>query len=279
MIEYKKDTFSVYLSTVDHVSASDIKNFLISPKFYFFNKYENKNKEENKTLTLGSAIHALVLEPDEFYQHYVVSQKYDLRTKIGKEKSIEFAKQNEGKRVITEDEMKTVVAISNSCKQNKTLVSILEDSTPELSIYTVDKETGLKIRLRPDIYCNSKPTICDLKSCVTSDIKNFKYSVFKYSYHITSAFYSHFSRKPCYVFAALEKEEPNQVSLYTLSPKIINEGKELFRMGLDLLAWSYKHNYWCDYSEFALLKTLYLGDNLDLFFETKERENFILEIE
>lgn len=276
---HSKDSFPEYLSKKDFISASDIKNFLFSPKFYYFEKYENKNKEENKTLTLGSAIHQLVLEPDEFYQNYVVSEKYDLRTKIGKEKSIEFAELNKDKTIINEEEMKTVVAIANSCKQNKSLVSILQDSTPELSIYTEDKETGLKIRLRPDIYCNSKPTICDLKSCATSDMRNFKYNVFKYGYHITNAFYSHFSSKPCYVFAALEKDEPNQISLYTLSPKIIEQGKDLFRMGLDLLAWSHKHNYWCDYSEFSLLKELYSKGNLDLFFELKDSNNFILEIE
>lgn len=279
-IKYTQDDFNEYLAKKEFISSSDIKNFLVSPKYYYFKKYqEKKDKEQKKHFALGTAIHSYVLTKELFHSDYVVSEKHDLRTKTGKEKLAEFTKQHEGKSIITEEEMKTIVAISDSCKQNKTLVSILEDSTPELSIYTVDKQTGLKIRMRPDIYCNSKPTICDLKSCVTSDIRNFKYNVFKYGYHITNAFYSHFSHKPCYVFAALEKEEPNQVSLYTLSPKIINEGSELFRMGLDLLAWSYKHNYWCDYSEFALLKTLYLGDNLDLFFDAKERDSFILEIE
>ena len=37
-VEYVKDTFEEYLGKKDYISASDIKNFLKSPKYYFNNK-------------------------------------------------------------------------------------------------------------------------------------------------------------------------------------------------------------------------------------------------
>ena len=36
---YVKDSFSEYLGKKDHISASDIKNFMKSPKYYFYKKY------------------------------------------------------------------------------------------------------------------------------------------------------------------------------------------------------------------------------------------------
>ena len=38
-IEYVKDTFAEYLGKTDFYSASDIKNFLKSPKLFFYDKY------------------------------------------------------------------------------------------------------------------------------------------------------------------------------------------------------------------------------------------------
>ena len=48
-IEYIKDTFEEYLGKKSHISASDIKNFLHSPRYYLYKaveeEYENKKRE------------------------------------------------------------------------------------------------------------------------------------------------------------------------------------------------------------------------------------------
>ena len=78
-----------------------------------------------------------------------------------------------------------------------------------------------------------------------------------------------------YIFAAVEKEAPFQISLYALNDEMIQYGREQYRMGLDLLKWSMDNNYWCNYNEFEVLKECYQLGNLDQFFDLKENSELI----
>jgi hypothetical protein len=52
-IEYKQDSFDEYFSKQDHISSLDIKNFLRSPKYYYYEKYEKVQKESNLYFNLN----------------------------------------------------------------------------------------------------------------------------------------------------------------------------------------------------------------------------------
>jgi hypothetical protein len=84
-----------------------------------------------------------------------------------------------------------------------------------------------------------------------------------------------FANKENYVFAAMEKQQPYQVSLYILDDDMIEYGRQQYRMGLDLIKWSFDNNYWCDYNEFEILKECYHLGNLDDFMEIKTKSNRI----
>jgi hypothetical protein len=55
-----------------------------------------------------------------------------------------------------------------------------------------------------------------------------------------------------------------------LDDEMIEYGRNQYRMGLDLLKWSFDNDYWCSYNEFEMLKECYELGNLDKFFELKE---------
>jgi hypothetical protein len=272
-ITYLKDTFQEYLGKKDHVSASDIKSFMKSPKYYYYSKYEEikKSDEDLRHLTIGSALHESILEPHQFFENYIVSPKFDRRTKEGKTNFESWSNANKGKKILFEDEMDMIIRMGENALKNKNLIELVNDSYRELSIYTIDEKTGLKIKLRPDVFCKSKSTIVDIKTCLDSSAKGFKSNVYTYGYSTTDAFYKDFSNKENYVFCAVEKTAPNQVSLYQLPDEMVDYGRNQYRTALDLMKWSYDNNFWCDYNEFEILKECYELENMDNFFDLIEQ--------
>ena len=273
-IKYVKDTFEEYLGKKDHISASDIKNFLKSPKIYWDSKYGKKKETKARHFAVGSAIHELILEPHQFHNNYVVVPKVNKTTKVGKAAWAEFLIEANGRTIITEEEMDIAINGAEQSSLNDTLVEFIKNSYRELSCYTVDIITGLKIKLRPDILCKNKSVIVDIKTCMDSSYNSFKYSnVNGYMYWISAAYYGDFLNKENYVFCAIEKAKPYQTSLYVLNDDYIEKGRAKYRMALDLIKWSYDNNYWCNYFEFGLLCECYELGNIKNFFEIlKESE-------
>jgi hypothetical protein len=274
-VEYVKDTFDEYLSKSDYVSESDLKTFLKSPRAYFYDKNRTEPKPDKKHFAVGSALYEYIMEKDQFDKNFIVSPKFDRRTKDGKQKYEDFQLKADGKTILDEQEMEMIKQISVSAKMNRTFMELLEGSYYEVSCYTVDEVTGLKVRLRPDILPMSKNTVVDIKSCLDSSPKGFKSDVYSYDYSLTSAYYLDFLGRENYVFAAMEKNAPYQTSLYVLSEKLLQIGRSEYRMGLDLLKWSIENNFWCDYIEFEILKEHYISGDLSNVIETIENEELI----
>ncbi len=275
VIDFVEDTFEEYLSKKKHISSSDIKNFLKSPRYYFFKKYEEKreeNSESKRHLVLGSAFHELVSREDLYNLKYYNSQiqKPDLRTKEGKN-SLSIEVENAGgKTLIWLDEYDKISKMRDNAKKKPSIIKMMENCLKEVSCYTIDEKTGLKIRLRPDILPLKMSSIGDFKTCMDSSKTKFRKDVYSNGYAISDAFYTHFLRRENYVFFAAEKTAPYQLSIYQLDDEFKSWATDQFRMGLDLLKWSYENNYWCDYMEFEILKECYSIGNIDKFFSYNE---------
>jgi len=262
-VEYVKDTFEEYLGKKDHISASDIKSFLASPKVYWNNKYGNKERKEERHFVMGSAFHELILEPDQFSHNYYIGKKYDMRTTQGKQMNENNLIEAKGRAIIFDTEFELIQGMAQSCTENKTLIELLKDSHRELSVYTIDSLTGLKIKVRPDSLSKNKSTIVDIKTCLDSSKRSFRSDVYGYGYNISSAFYMDFIGRENYVFCAVEKKSPFQCSLYELDDEIVEQGRTSYRKALDLLKWSYDNDFWCDYNQFEILQECYDIGNLD----------------
>jgi len=274
-IEYVKDTFEEYLSKKDRVSASDIKTFLQSPAKYYYEKFVRVEKEEQRHFSIGSGLHELILEPELFATNYVVCPKVDKRTVQGKQDYEEFIKKAEGKTILFADEMEMIRQMAEMALKNHTLTELMKDSYRELSVYTEDPVTGLKLRMRPDSMAQSKSTIVDIKSCVDSSPRKFKSDVYNYGYSLSGAYYCDFIGRENYVFAAIEKQPPFQAALYVLNDEMMDYGRSQYRMGLDLLKFCQDHNVWPSYNEFEVMKDCYLLGNVDSYFDTVKNSELI----
>lgn len=263
-IQYVKDTFEEYLSKKDHVAASDIKNFMKSPRTYYYERHKIREGLPERHFAIGSAVHEFIMEPHLFESNYAVEIKVDRRTKKGKAAFEAYMEKTKGKTLLFDNEMEIITNMSAHAKQSRTFMELLEDSYYEISCYTVDEKTGLKVRMRPDIMPKQKSTIVDLKSCLSSMPRKFSRDVYTYDYNISASYYLDFLQRENYIFAAVEKTAPFQTSLFALSDERMAYGRYQYRMGLDLLKWSIDNNYWCDYIEFEVLKDCYLlGDTSD----------------
>lgn len=275
-IEYVKDTFEEYLSKEGTISASDIKTFLESPcKFYYEKNNKHKNNDKARHFSIGSALHELILEPHLFNSNYIIAPKFDLRTTKGKEDKAKFELTSEGKTLLFEDEMEMIRQIAENALKSHTLVELMKDSYREISCYTIDDQTGLKLRMRPDILSKTRSTIGDLKSCLNSSLKNFKSDVYKYGYSISAAFYSDFIGRENYVFIAAAKTAPYEIGMYSLSDDMVQYGRDQYRMGLDLIKFCQDNNYWPSHNEFEVLKDCYLLGSLDTFMDTVKTSELI----
>ncbi len=278
-IEYIKDTFEEYLGKKTHISASDIKNFMHSPRYYYFKAFQevrSKDADDGRHFSVGSALHEIILEPTLFKTNYVVTPKFDKRTKVGKEEYANFVENLGGKTLLYEEEMEMVLKMGEETLKNDTFVELIRGSVREVSCYTTDELTGLKLRLRPDSLAVTKSTITDIKTCLDSSYQKFKKDVYSYGYSITASFYTTYLNRENYVFCAIEKEAPYQASLFVLDDEKMDYGRSQVRMGLDLIKWSMDNNYWCDYTEFMILKECYELGNLDEFFEIKKQSEKIM---
>jgi hypothetical protein len=66
-------------------------------------------------MAFGTAVHTFVLEQDRFADEFVVAEKFDRRTKEGKEAAARFEEGNQGKTLITSEEMATLTLVQRPC--------------------------------------------------------------------------------------------------------------------------------------------------------------------
>ena len=90
------------------ISSTDIKRMAQSMAHF---KYFQDNPEDNDTqaLQFGRAYHKYCLEPYDFSNEFVVAPNIDRRTKSGKEEYANFLAKADGKEVISQETMDSIV--------------------------------------------------------------------------------------------------------------------------------------------------------------------------
>ncbi|WP_038204096.1 PD-(D/E)XK nuclease-like domain-containing protein [Xenorhabdus bovienii] len=149
------------------------------------------DEEKTKSLDIGTALHCLLLEPDEFGKRFAIEPKLDKRTKAGKEEAEAFDLANQDKIILTQEESRKLLIMRDSALAHPIAKWFLEaDGQSETSIYWNDSETDVLCRSRPDklITTADQDWIVDVKS--SADMEKFEKDFYKYRYHVQDAFYS-----------------------------------------------------------------------------------------
>lgn len=230
----KKDTNEQYHSS-EGISASGLKSIWLTSVFDF-----NRQVYENKpSYRIGTIIHEMILEPDEFKKNYmIIDQKIDRRKKEGKELFQKYQEKAEGKELITFDESQILLGVKQTLESNTHMSKIAREyleGEAEISHYF--EVNGVKARVRPDM--KGKGFISDIKTAQFQNgrfgKREFNGQVRSFGYHIQAAFYSDMLGydPQDFKFIWIEKKYPFRIIVTTLNEDQINDGRYAYKIALD----------------------------------------------
>lgn len=237
------------------ISRSDLFKIKKSPAHF---RYEMGNPQaKTSALIFGAAFHKYVLEPDGFYDEFVIAPSIDRRTKAGKEQFEAFQTDTEGKDIITLDEMFTIKGMSESIKSNKYAMVAL-GGEHERPFFWKDDLTGEECKCRPDALTlrGTVNIITDLKSCTDASTDAFMRDCIKYGYDVQDAMYTegveHNTGVKCaFVFVAVEKTPPYAVNVLQADDLFYRRGYDTYRELLGIYHSCKETGNWYSYNGFS----------------------------
>ena len=195
--------------------------------------------KETDAMRLGTAVHAKILEPENYHDEIAVLPELNLRTKDGRLERDQFEEKNQGKTIIRQDDLDTIQGIFESYKAHPLAPRLLNNAKIELSHY--GEIQNIPVRCRPDAYIEETGVVIDVKTCQDNSPKAFRRDVFTYGYHIQAAFYCEALKKITgrkfsplnFRFIAVETNYPYSCEVYSLSEDMIAWGYQAMEKAWD----------------------------------------------
>lgn len=216
------------------ISKSDIDLFLQSPKKFALKKAGKLAGDDSPALLLGSAVHKLILEPNDFESEFITEPRIDKRSKEGKAAYSDFLELAFGKNILSPMLYEQAKAMAKAVLGNKTAGKFIKDGFAERSFFS--SYNGQEIKCRPDYYNQKLGLVVDVKT--SANASEFGKSIGNFNYHIQQAIYTDILMANGlavngFVFVVVEKTAPYMVGFYTLSEKAVEFGRECYQNALD----------------------------------------------
>jgi len=199
------------------ISSSDVKTVHLKSLRHW--KYGAR--KESVAFDLGSAVHAMVLEPEkELVRRGPADRRGD------KWRDAKLAADLDGLILLPEAEYDLAETIAKSAIAHMPAWMDVP-RIAEASFFALDSTTGVNIKCRPDLYIESEGLVVDLKTCASASPRLFARDVHNYGYAIQAAFYLRVLQEAGFeanrfVFLAVEKEPPFAVGLHEIEPDYLN---------------------------------------------------------
>ena len=212
------------------ISSSDVKTVHSTSVLH----WKNKVWKDSPALTLGTAVHALVLEPEA---DLIVRGPEDRRG--NKWKEAQAAADLNGQLLLTETDFDKARAMADALLEHPAGQRMAGAETlNERSIFVTDPDLGINLKCRPDSLDVARGFIYDIKTCADASPNGFARAVQTYGYAIQAAFYLHVCRleglRPkAFVFACVEKEPPYAVGMHMLTKEYLDWGHSQMMLTLD----------------------------------------------
>ncbi len=189
-------------------------------------------KKPGSAVDLGSAVHALVLQPEQFDSLIAVKKKVDGRTKEGKAYNEEFEKHAAGKTIIDENDLVIAKRMNDAVRAHPAAAALLEQPGAQEVVlrWTIG---DIQCKARCDLIIdgmNGEPdTIIDIKTTADASPAEFARSIGSYGYHMQAAWYmagyeAITGWRPNYRIIAVESEYPHDVVVYKLGRETLAIG-------------------------------------------------------
>lgn len=228
------ETNEQYHADTTRLSNSMLSILKRSPKL-FWGYYIAKClafPEASESMALGSMVHTLVLEADQFHKRYVSRPQCDRRTKEGKQIYQDFLSAcPTGAEVVSLEDKAVATVCATALATHKDFLSIM-NATWENRIVEqrIDFEMeGVEMRCKPDYLSLEASVIIDVKTTRDASPSEFAKSIASFGYHRQAWLYRYAVAQKhnvwCrFIFAVVCTEQPYESALYELSDLSMSEG-------------------------------------------------------
>lgn len=241
------------------ISSGGIRSALKSLRYFRYCCDHPEPERKSKAKDFGGALHLALLEPKEFKRRYIVEPNFgDQRFKINREAKKEWLGQVPIDSVLlSEDERDKMLYMIESLLSNKDAVEMIRGAAFELSGYFRDSLTGLKCRIRPDIFRSDLSVLPDLKTSRNAAPDYFAKDIWNYRYDIQLGFYAYgieqIEGKPpkeaCFI--VVENEPPFDTCIYTADNGMMDRAETTIKHVLRGIKKGVEKNVWPGYQRGA----------------------------
>ncbi|WP_223281900.1 PD-(D/E)XK nuclease-like domain-containing protein, partial [Xenorhabdus griffiniae] len=243
------------------VSKSQLDIIDQSPAELIWQRRAPIDEEKIKSLDMGTALHCLLLEPDEFSKRFIEAPPFNRRTNAGKQEEQEFLKEcaDTGKIIMDYEQHRKLKIMRDSTLAHPIAKWCLEAAgRAESSIYWEDAATGVLCRSRPDKLIEAHHWIVDVKTA--ADMNRFDRAFYDYRYHVQDAFYSDGYNEltgeiPTFVFLVVSTTVDcgrYPVRIYVMNEQARSAGRTAYQRNLATYAQCLKSNEWPGIRELSL---------------------------
>ena len=232
------------------ISSSSLKDVLRCPAYYDACRKGIVPRNETDAMALGTAVHKLVLEPEDFENEIVVSPIFSGKGSVAARK--EFKSENKGKTIINQEQMIHCQNMRDSIMSLPESLAIFNKGKAEQSGYYIDKETGMLCKYRPD--WRTDWALFDIKTTRDASPESFNRTITQLGYHISAAHYLAGDKETSktdheqFIFICVEPEPPYLAVPYVLGTKSLELGYFKRRQALNLIKFCRDNNEWPTYN-------------------------------
>ena len=243
------------------ISSSALKHMLACPAQYRAYATGEVKFKTTAAMSLGTATHALVLEPMDFdNQVCIIPKEYQGSSKAAKIKMADLQEDHHGKEFLKEQDFEIVQRMRDSVYANSEAHNILSqsDNQIEMSGFYMDFDEETKVgthmlcKYRPDLRTDFY--LVDLKTTTDASKSGFTQSIGKFKYDLSAAHYLEGDRLTtgtdhnCFIFICVESKPPFLTAVYRLDATGLEVGNYRRRKCLDLIKECRDSKEWPSYN-------------------------------
>jgi len=216
------------------LSKSDLDLIARSPAHWKYGE-----RVTTPAMRLGAAVHAAVLEPDQWERRYV------------RARGRRPATLDTDPAPLSADEWETCVRIRDAVWNHPTCQDLFSEGIAEQSAWWLDSDTALLCKCRPDW---ARPgLLVDLKTTTDASPAGFARAIERYRYHVQAAYAldgwpaAGGDAMDQFIFVVVEKTPPHVIGLYDLSAARLDAARALYRRDLTTAAECLTRQHWPGY--------------------------------
>lgn len=248
------------------ISSGAVRAVLKSKLHYKWEYILGRKKKATETMKFGSAVHLAILEPAKFRERFVVMPEFvgktldgrdSTQSKAAKEKRAEWLLSLPSDAVVMkqdeQDDLLFMVdhflekaqtdGVVKEWVSQSTLAArdLIRGAKFEQSGFFRDPVTGLRCRIRPDVFREPLDVLPDLKTARDVSRAGFGTACFDHGYDIQLGFYTYgvkqiFGKEPANrVFICIQNEAPYDLAVWDADDGFMGRGDIAVRQGLDLI--------------------------------------------